>query len=93
MIERYLMECGHVNNTTRINDDGTKQPWCVICDCGEVVKAVEDTEGLQGRKAKCSHHKFGCAGGFTDSKWSLPFFEHRPNEPYDRYYCGCWGWD
>lgn len=23
----------------------------------------------------------------------LPFFEARPNETYDRYYCGCYGWD
>jgi len=23
----------------------------------------------------------------------LAFFEHRPDEPYDRFYCGCWGWD
>lgn len=24
---------------------------------------------------------------------NLPFFEHKPNDPMDRYYCGCYGWD
>jgi hypothetical protein len=27
------------------------------------------------------------------SSSKLPFFEHKPNEPMDRYYCGCYGWD
>ena len=22
----------------------------------------------------------------------LPQFESRPGEPFDRFYCGCWGW-
>lgn len=89
----YLLKCGHVSNAERINDNGTKTPWCVICNCGEIVKTVEDNEGLKDRKAKCSHHKFGCDGGITDSKWNLPFFEYKPTELYDSYYCGCWGWE
>ena len=31
-----------------------------------------------------------CERPSTDN---LAFFEHRPSEPHDRYYCGCWGWD
>ena len=27
------------------------------------------------------------------SSSDLWFFEHRPDEEYDLYYCGCWGWD
>lgn len=27
------------------------------------------------------------------SSTSLAFFEHKPSEPFDRYYCGCFGWD
>jgi hypothetical protein len=27
------------------------------------------------------------------SSIDLPFFEHKPNEPHDVYYCGCFGWD
>jgi hypothetical protein len=23
----------------------------------------------------------------------LAFFEELPNEPYDKFYCGCSGWD
>jgi len=28
----------------------------------------------------------------TDSSYSLPFFEHCPDKPFDRHYCGCSGW-
>lgn len=29
----------------------------------------------------------------VDSSWDLAFFQHKPNEEYDEYYCGCYGWD
>lgn len=29
----------------------------------------------------------------TESHPSLPFWEHKPNDEYDKYYCGCFGWD
>ena len=31
--------------------------------------------------------------GLVPSHSGLPFFEYRPGEPVDTYYCGCWGWD
>ena len=31
--------------------------------------------------------------GLVPSHLGLPFFEFRPGEPVDTYYCGCWGWD
>jgi hypothetical protein len=27
------------------------------------------------------------------SSSSLPFFEHRPDADFDKFYCGCHGWD
>ncbi len=27
------------------------------------------------------------------SDQDLPFFEYRPDEEYDMFFCGCWGWD
>lgn len=84
----YLMKCNHVSNAW--TDDN--QPACVICNCTEVIRKCKGTEGLEGRKARCSDHKGG-GERLADSKWELPFFEYKPNEKYDTYYCGCWGWD
>jgi len=42
---------------------------------------------------------YGCRGklicqcGAIKSSFELPFFEYRPNEPQDEFYCGCFGWD
>lgn len=36
-----------------------------------------------GRRCKCEQ----------PSNTNLPFFKHKPNEPFDKFYCGCWGWD
>mgnify|MGYP001624990801 CR=1 len=87
-MKRYLMDCGHVAQGT--TKDG--KPICVICAPYAGVKVVEelDTEnaGLDGRKARCPY-----CGRITDSKWTLPFFEYRPDKECDEYYCGCGGWD
>lgn len=86
---RYLMKCGHVANAK--TSDG--KPCCAICvglkeEALIVDRECEGTEGLEGRKAKC----YDC-GEITDSRWSLPFFDYRPDEEYDGYYDGCRGWD
>ena len=50
----------------------------------------EEKPSLEGRKAKCTfNHPNG--EDVTDSDWNLPFFEHHPEEKFDRYYCGCKG--
>lgn len=78
----YMMACGHASNATC--DGG---PACAICGCTTPLRLVSGTEGLEGRKAKCSS-----CGRETDSKWELPFFEHT-EQAFDRHYCGCRGWD
>lgn len=30
---------------------------------------------------------------FAPSSTDLPFFKHRPDQQYDYYFCGCFGWD
>ena len=30
---------------------------------------------------------------FAKSSVALPFFEHKPNEKNDKFFCGCFGWD
>ena len=48
-------------------------------------------------KDHCPPTRHGAHGGnypsVAPSSVSLPFFEHRPDEPFDRHFCGCWGWD
>lgn len=43
---------------------------------------------LENREAKCTE-----CGHKTQSRADLPFFEYLPNEEYDKYYDGCFGWD
>ncbi len=38
--------------------------------------------------------EFGCGTGEgAPSKATMPFFRHQPDQPFDQFYCGCWGWD
>lgn len=92
MREIYLMKCGHVSNAQLVKENGERIPSCVICACSEIEKKCEGKEGLEGRKAICSQHKY-TVNKPVDSHWGLPFFEYRPDKDYDLYYCGCWGWD
>lgn len=50
------------------------------CSCYQCAKRYR-TEGK--RTCKCER----------DSSTNLAFFEHRPDEKYDQFYCGCHGWD
>jgi hypothetical protein len=92
------MECGHSANAEHVADDGTRTPACAICGC---TKIIDNKPDLTGRKARCTYfgrtfkHKgqtITCYGE-ANSKYELPFFEHKPNSSHDEYYCGCWGWD
>ena len=77
------MQCGHTANA---HQDG--KPVCVICigiDAGATI--VAEKPDLTGRKAKC------ICGAEVDSSYDLAFFEHRPDQEHDGYYCGCMGWD
>ena len=80
------MTCGHVSNAT----DELNNPVCVICYGveNEIVCECINNNGLIGRKAKCIY-----GDKITDSRWDLPFFKYCPEEEFDEYYCGCYGWD
>jgi hypothetical protein len=85
-----LMKCGH--STTAKDKDG--KPVCIICfGVNNDATIVEDNKpNLTGRKAICCQHKH-LTQKIVDSNFNLPFFEYRPDEKYDAFYCGCWGWD
>lgn len=42
------------------------------------------------RMAKCS---YGCKDSIVESSSDLAFFQSNPEQEFDRYYCGCYGWD
>jgi hypothetical protein len=80
-----MMKCGHAANAHRA--DGTQ--CCAICiglDAGATI--IMETPILEGRMAKCDSCK-----NEEPSDTSLAFFEYRPNEAYDKYYCGCEGYE
>lgn len=81
--ELVLMKCGHIAMAENNN-----QPCCPICSPKkEAFEIVKNKPDLKNRKAKC----LDC-GEIVDSNWNLPFFEYRPEEEFDRFYSGCWGW-
>ena len=76
------MQCGHVANGWH----GT-EPVCAICfpDPKAGLATVVD---LTGRMAQCPycHHQ-------QESSLELAFFQHRPEQETDSFYCGCRGFD
>lgn len=81
-----LMQCGCAAQGTVTRPGHDAVVGCLVHDCYDVAEQAPD---LAGRIARCSY------GAHADrpSSASLAFFEHRPGHPFDRYYCGCFGWD
>ena len=84
-MERVLMRCGHAAQAT----DRDGHPVCVIC-YGLRAGAAQLGEPvhLRDRKARCVYCKKEAA-----SDPGLPFFEYRPDDEADLFYCGCFGWE
>ena len=83
-----LMKCGH----TAQGKDENGNPLCVICLGDGKARQIENNKpDLTDRKARCSY--YGSCKSETKSSYDLPFFEHRPWLEFDKYYCGCEGWD
>jgi len=58
--------------------DSKGNPVCVICiGFTEKARIVAEEPNLEGRP----------------SSTKLAFFEYRPDQPTDDYYCGCRGWN
>jgi hypothetical protein len=99
-----MMKCGHSANAIMGTGVDAK-PVCIICyGIRPGATELDESVNVDGREARCSYiapGKHGCnqgkfANGFhgiVPSSPELPFFEHRPQEQYDLYYCGCFGWD
>lgn len=76
---KFLMKCGCVNQGTT-----NGKPICITHECEEIEQELPN---LEGRIARCS------CGRIKKSRFNLAFFVYKPKEKYDRYYCGCEGWD
>lgn len=95
-----MMECGHAAQGVQVLD-GKHYPTCVICagiSPGDMrpYTIAKDPPDLTGRVAKCSYSHGRDGRECTSTVPSSPaaaFFEHRPDAEFDRFYCGCWGWD
>jgi len=101
-----MMKCGHAAQG-RDHTGLPVCVICFGIDTGYNVP-VEPPD-LAGRRARCAHYgstpkgrnhesNYGCRRGEPclcqkDSSPDLAFFEHKPKERYDRFYCGCWGWE
>ena len=84
MANKPRLTCGCTANAVRIMPDDLRVPCCAIHDCMEIDTNPPD---LTGRMAECD------CGRRRRSNDKLPFFQYRKNEPVDRYYCGCQGWN
>ena len=67
-----------------------RQAKCSYTGC----RMQRGMNAYNGRKSKPDYGEFSPTGqSIAPSSTDLPFFEHKPNEPFDRYYCGCFGWE
>ncbi len=67
---------------------------CSICDCIETnASACKRSRAAGGIEACYGVVPEGKRRSEAPSSLDLPFFEHRPNEEYDRFFCGCMGWN
>lgn len=84
-----LMGCGHsANGTVKGRDGKPDRPGCAIClGVHPGADVVVEKPSLEGRSARCTCRKE------VPSAWSLAFFGHTPERPFDSYYCGHAGWD
>lgn len=104
-----MMKCGCAAQSRCGSFRGVKYdppiPSCVIHDCIEVAESPPDLVGRIAKCAysgcrtnprKCTHYgEYGPDGRSQapSDPEKLPFFEHKPDEPYDLFYCGCHGWE
>jgi len=81
-----VMQCGCTAPGTLQRPGEPAYVGCGLHSCVDVAEAEPD---LTGRTAVCLYG----GGKPVPSSPTLAFFRHRPDQPHDEYYCGCWGWD
>lgn len=84
-----MMMCGCSSNATVVRD-GKSVPCCAVCAGIREGwdKVNPDPPKLDKRQAECAY-----CNTRVVSNPHLAFFEYKPTEQYDKFYCGCRGWD
>jgi hypothetical protein len=95
------------NSTGKRPEDTEARPACVICSCFDVTTSPPDLAGRRARcyyfgkiipksryNANCCWE--GCVTGEPckceqPSSRLLWFFEYKPDQEYDTFYCACMG--
>ena len=104
-----MMKCGHAANATTKRDGKDIQCCVICSGIRDGWDEIELETNLNGRRARCSYYQKHCRRGSCDyggtsqadgicrcdtsSSTGLPFFELKPNAPFDEFYCGCHGWN
>ncbi len=101
-----MMKCGHAANAT--SNGKPACVICAGISGGANMIVNDNPPNLSGRKARCSYYGTSpkgrnyegesCKRGEVckcerDSSEELAFFEYCLGKDFDKYYCGCWGWD
>lgn len=66
---------------------------------GRFARCVYFGKAKPRRRYANDECNYGCRGnnvckcGKVPSSLDLAFFEYKPNEEHDKFYCGCFGWD
>lgn len=80
-----IMKCGHAANAVQ-----AEKPVCAIC--AGITPGWNEIDpnppSLEGRMMRCSY-----CGRERNSDASGAFFVYLEGNNFDRYYCGCRGWD
>jgi hypothetical protein len=106
MMPGPIMKCGHA---AQGKDGNGKWSCVICWPNPDASIVDDNPPVFVGRRARCSHYgqKVGrknecvtCRNGdgrcqceVNSNPTRLAFFESCPNEEYDRFYCGCFGWD
>lgn len=102
-----LMKCGHTSNAVNSKTQKPVCIICMCEEVAEVKpdltgrkarccyygKEVYHNETYFPEMLTTNYRGKKCCGSLVDSKYTLPFFEHKPNSKEDSFYCGCMSWD
>lgn len=80
-------------NATVIADPPDLTGRTARCVYYGTVSSGRSHEGPCTRGQPCDCERPSTEGINPDGPARLAFYEHKPDLPHDRYYCGCWGWD
>lgn len=98
-----ILKCG-CNAMAQHNNahDGLEagHPTCIVHSCCEIAQDPD----LTGRRMRCAYYGNttyknecrsckGVCSHESESSLNTPFFQYKPEQDFDEFYCGCRSWD